>query len=186
MEFREVLRWKPDNMPNSTEAIIEVSSCGVIRRLPYKRWCAPNNNYSLMSPHTYKLGSNRGKDRKKETDNKYLCVSFPQKTYMVHRLVALAWIPNPLNKPQVNHKNGLKYDNRVENLEWVTNLENRRHAKENNLPRKTLDKVTEEQVAEMIELRKLGKTLKQVAALYNITGETVRYRIKAHKVSHGC
>ena len=62
-----------------------------------------------------------------------LCKYGNVKTHYVHRLIAKAFIPNPLNKPQVNHKNGIKTDNKASNLEWVTVSENTSHAYKNKL-----------------------------------------------------
>lgn len=50
------------------------------------------------------------------------------KAIHIHRIIAQAFIPNPENKPQVNHKNGIKTDYRLENLEWVTLSEQMRHS----------------------------------------------------------
>ena len=61
-------------------------------------------------------------------DKGYGRVHIGRKFYFVHRLVAELYVPNPECKPQVNHINGDKTDNRSENLEWVTNKENRSHA----------------------------------------------------------
>lgn len=58
----------------------------------------------------------------------HLCKNGKYQGYRVHRLVAMAFIPNPHNKPQVNHIDRNVLNNSVDNLEWCTNAENMKHA----------------------------------------------------------
>lgn len=63
----------------------------------------------------------------------YLSKNAKDECFRVHRLIAKTFIPNPENKPQVNHIDGNKSNNRLENLEWCTNSENQIHAFKNGL-----------------------------------------------------
>lgn len=62
-----------------------------------------------------------------KSSNGYMNVALSGEPYTVHRLVARAFIPNPCNKPCVNHKDGDRTNNRADNLEWVTYEENEAH-----------------------------------------------------------
>jgi hypothetical protein len=73
--------------------------------------------------------------------NGYLNINFKKKIHSVHRLVAMTFIPNPQNKPYVNHIDSDKTNNKLENLEWVTQKENcAAHGKEISHPRKVIQK----------------------------------------------
>lgn len=106
----------------------------------------------------------------------YLRVSIGGKKHFIHRLVAEQYIPNPLNKQQINHINGIKTDNRVENLEWVTNLENRQHAIKKGLhccgEKCSWSKLKEKDVI-FIRTNKLLNT-KELAEKFNVSEVTIR------------
>ena len=87
-----------------------------------------NNNYSISNKGNIK--NNKTERILKQTINRNgyntfsLCANGKHKTVKIHRLTALAFIPNPGNKPHVDHINNIKTDNNVNNLRWVTNSEN--------------------------------------------------------------
>ena len=116
--FRDVLGY---------EGLYQVSNYGRVKSLERKNifYCGLRKEH-LERPTKEKIlnynKSNRG----------YLQVCLTKdgksKTYTVHRLVAKAFLPNLKNKKQVNHIDGNKENNSIDNLEWVTSSENNKHA----------------------------------------------------------
>ena len=186
MEFKKVFEWLSDDMPETTPAVVFVSECGVVKCGQYKMWSKKNKGYSVRKERTYKPYYNRGKqrndsaERKKKYGQGYACVTIRDKTYSCHRLVALAWLPNPESKPQVNHKNGIRDDNRASNLEWVTNLENRQHADKylhRDMPRGSrsgMAKLNESDVAEIKQLISSQQFYgKDIAKMYGVSPSNI-------------
>ncbi|MCE7039203.1 NUMOD4 domain-containing protein [Dyadobacter sp. CY312] len=107
---------------------------------------------------------------------------------LVHRLVAMTFIPNPENKPTVNHKDGNGKNNHLSNLEWCTRMENNQHAIQTGLhdPHYTKDrprgertntaKLTADQV-KVIKKLLPTHTLKEIGAMYGVTNHAI-FRIK--------
>ena len=148
------------------EGLYEVSNLGRVRNKQTQKIKAQTSNYN-------------------KTTNKggYLTVQLWKnncsKREYVHRLVAMAFIPNPDHKPQVNHKDEIKTNNEVSNLEWVTCSENIKHAYANKLhsqtgSRNAASKLTEEQVLEIIDLLLQKKyTYAEIGAKYGVNEETI-------------
>jgi len=99
----------------------QISNLGRVKSLP-KTWVSGRGRIlSHDGKILFQQKSPQGYLSVKVSDGKH-------KRFRTHRLVALAFIPNPENKPEVNHKDGNKENNHVSNLEWATGSENVKHS----------------------------------------------------------
>lgn len=118
-----------------------------------------------------------------------VCGNSKYKQIPKHRMVAETWLSNTENKPEVNHKDGNKQNNRVENLEWVTSSENQKHATCNNLQPRNIctykGKLTKEQRDEIIRRYSVEDISKrELAKEYDVTHTTIN-AIFNNKYSYG-
>lgn len=107
-----------------------------------------------------------------------LCKDNNYKTYRVHRLVANAFISNPLNKPQVNHKDGNPLNNKVENLEWCTQYENNMHAIETGL--RDVFHIKKEELEKMYTKDEM--TLNEIADKFNVSRVLIEKNLKKFNI----
>jgi glucan-binding YG repeat protein len=151
------------------EYLYQVSNYGKIKSLN-RKCTTKSNSFRLHNEKLLKLNIDKyGYVRTGLFKNKV-------KLWCVHRLVAICFIPNPENKLQINHKNGIKTDNKVENLEWCTQSENMTHAYGTGLRQgykgelNYFHKLKDTQIQKIREDYKNKKYLqKELAKKYNIT-----------------
>lgn len=176
-EFSKIEKWIPIC---GYETSYLVSDFGRIKSLPRKRNCG-NDGFHTTNIKILKTGVD-GTGYPKVT----LCYKRIIKKIHVHRLVAQSFLPNPNNYPCVNHKDGNKTNNKVENLEWCSYSYNNFHAYKNNLknpylrfgesnPRHKLNK------SDIIEIKKMLRTnlsRKSIAEKFGVSKgciESVKY-----------
>lgn len=142
--------------------------------IPWRDWIEVSNRGRIRSINYNGSGKVQILKQSKHWHG-YMRISFDNKAYYSHRLVAELFIPNPENKREVNHKDGDKTNNSVCNLEWVTPIENRRHAVENGLRSVTESmkrglkngplstrSFTDSQVKQIKEMHSLGKSVQDI------------------------
>ena len=122
------------------------------------------------------------------TKNGYLTVTLSGAQYYVHRIIATMFVPNPDNKPQVNHKDGNKKNNAADNLKWTTCKENIEHAYQTGLSKvgenRHLTKLKNADIAAIRQMLLEKKTQKAIAATYGVTQQCIGAIAKGKTWAH--
>lgn len=149
------------------EGMYQVSNLGRVKSLKFGKNLILKSGFSAKGYLLLKLSKNN-----------------TSKTFRVHRLVAAAFIKNPHKKSDINHINGIKDDNRVENLEWNTRSENIQHAfsiglsKAKKGEKHNMSKLTTQQV---LAIRKDNRIQREIAKDYNVSRVQISH-IKRKKI----
>lgn len=164
------------------ESLYEISNTGKVKSLSIKK---AYGRYCQIRPEIILRPSIKKRGYHQVALNN---VHGERKHFGIHQLVALVFIPNPENKPTVNHKNGDKSNNHYLNLEWATNKEQINHADSTGLrnisgSRSKRSKLTETQVLKIRELYG-SKPLKELAMDFNIYHGNIRKIIKRQMWKH--
>lgn len=152
------------------EGIYEVSNTGLVKTVGNVVYGGHRKKQIIFVPEKIRTHSH--------TNNGYyvirLCKRPRMKSYLVHRLVAEHFIRNIHNKPEVNHKDGDKKNNFVNNLEWVTKKENVIHAFETGIKTNKLIKRKPLSKKKVIEIFKSKLSLKVLSEKYNVPKLTIQ------------
>ena len=166
------------------EGRYEVSDLGRVRSLPHEV-AIGNGAERITQGHLLKPQQAR---------NGYLLVSLGRrnKHMLIHRLVALAFIPNPEGLAEVNHKNLNKTDNRVSNLEWISKPENMDHAHKTGAfdhdlwRKKVVCRETGEEFGSSYEAAEwVNKTQKQFSGNVSHIASNIRTAIRLERMAYG-
>jgi hypothetical protein len=148
-------------------------------------------NYGMIKvSNTGKVYSYKAKKElyQRRNSDGYLCIRIKQidhtcKEYKIHRLVGMAFIPNPDNKPEINHKDGSRDKNYADNLEWSTHAENVKYkytiGNDSNVGTKNPNaKLNEDDVREIRRLYNEGMSAYKIAKQYKRGWQTINHVIK--------
>lgn len=156
-------QWKP---VVGYESFYQVSNLGRVKSFARIWLCGQNNKTEKHNPERIMKLTN--------TNHGYLCIMLTDRNtkigkQQVHRLVAEAFIPNPENKPHVNHIDHDRKNNKLDNLEWCTIAENNKHSR--------YYKIQPELYSDIIKMYVYDKLLvSKIAIYYNISELTI-YKI---------